>query len=245
MEKDELVKQWEDGVSLGSSWWVHADQQKRKRFRELHRTDSHLGLQRSLEDEIIGRLSTGELQAFGIEYGSAGGAIAIPKNYFWKGAEIDFDKDTVAAIGRKFGQVTVQGIREPLADTLPEVVVVDPRQIQAEPESLNILPPVLEWSQESHVTNEREAPAVPPGRAPAPREIVTDRQRGRPSKTPEIEQAIDILSEKGVDLAKMPRPKAFKTIRKCAARELKSDVDIGFSDPVIQRALFNRFGRRR
>jgi hypothetical protein len=69
--------------------------------------------------------------------------------------------------------------------------------------------------------------------------------RGRPSKTPEIERAIELLLNKGVDLAKLPRPKAYEAVRKCAASELNSDTAIGFTDPVIQRSLFSRFGPRR
>ena len=70
------------------------------------------------------------------------------------------------------------------------------------------------------------------------------RARGRPSKTPEVERAIDHLLERGVALAKMPRPDAYKAVRK-AANELKYNTQIGFSDPVVQRALSRRFGPRR
>ena len=56
---------------------------------------------------------------------------------------------------------------------------------------------------------------------------------------------IDILLKKGVDLAKLPRPQAMAEIRNCAANELNSDINIGFSDPVLQRVLFRRFGPRR
>jgi hypothetical protein len=68
--------------------------------------------------------------------------------------------------------------------------------------------------------------------------------RGRPSKTPEVERAIDYLVEKGVALAKIPRPDAYKAVRK-AANELKYNTEIGFSDPVVQRVLSRRFGPRR
>ena len=70
------------------------------------------------------------------------------------------------------------------------------------------------------------------------------RARGRPSKTPEVERAIDHLLERGVALAKIPRPDAYKAVRK-AANELKYNTEIGFSDPVVQRALSRRFGPRR
>ena len=51
--------------------------------------------------------------------------------------------------------------------------------------------------------------------------------RGRPSKTPEVERAIDYLLERGVALAKIPRPDAYKAVRK-AANELKYNTEIGF-----------------
>ena len=53
----------------------------------------------SLDSLVLGRLSAGELQAFGIEYESTGGPVVIPNNLFWKAAEIDFNNDTVSALG--------------------------------------------------------------------------------------------------------------------------------------------------
>jgi hypothetical protein len=133
MEPDKQPREaWENGVALGDAWWAFADLQKKKRFRKLQQAASpgdsapDIGFRRSLEDEVTFRLSSGELHAFGIEFGSAGEPIAIAKNYFWKGAKIDFDSDTVASLGRKFGQVTVQGKREPITETLPKVVAIDP-----------------------------------------------------------------------------------------------------------------------
>ena len=40
MEQDTLFKQWEDGVSLGSAWWVYADEAEKKRFRDLQQAAS-------------------------------------------------------------------------------------------------------------------------------------------------------------------------------------------------------------
>jgi hypothetical protein len=249
MKTDTPLERWEDGVSLGSAWWVYADPQKKKRFRELQQTASlddpapHMGFRQQLEDEVIDRLSSGDLPAFGIEYGSTGEPIAIPKSYFWKGANIDFDNDTVSSRGRKFGQVTVQGKREPIAETLPEVVTIDPQQITAELKLLNKMRAVPDEPEYPAVIHVAKAPAEPPPSDAGPREHKTA-QRGRPSKTPEIEQAIDILLEKGVDLAKLPRPEAMAEIKNCAANELNSDVNIGFSEPVLQRILWRRFGSR-
>jgi hypothetical protein len=241
----------ENGVALGDAWWAFADLQKKKRFRELQQAASasdpapHMGFRHSLEDEVIGRLSSGELQAFGIEIRSAGEPIAISKNYFWRGAKIDFDNDTVASLGRKFGQVTVRGKREPIAEILPEVVEVDPQQLQANrPELLNKLPTESSLPEDPCVILEPVSPAVPLPSAAASQEFVDAVRRGRPSKEDKIAEAIDILLKRGVDLAKLPRPQAMAEIRKCAASELKADVNIGFSDPVLQRVLFRRFGPR-
>jgi hypothetical protein len=85
----------------------------------------------------------------------------------------------------------------------------------------------------------REAAPKAIGEGPLPSGV-----RGRPSKTPEVERAIDHLLEKGVALAKIPRPAAYKAVRK-AANELKYNTEIGFSDPVVQRALSRRFDPRR
>jgi hypothetical protein len=73
----------------------------------------------------------------------------------------------------------------------------------------------------------------------------TSLSRGRPSKASEIERAIDLLTAEGEELATMPRPDAYEAVRQCAKRSLRADVAIGFTDPVIQRVLFRRFGPRR
>jgi hypothetical protein len=193
---------------------------------------------RTLEDEVVGRLSSGELQAFGIEFGSNGEPTAIPRNYFWKGVEVDFDSDTVAALGRKFGQVTVQGKREPITETLPDMPTVDLGEILAAAKP----GPGQELLSDSEVIPE---PELEPAPMQTDEEYKQALRRGRPSKEEEIEEAINILLARGIDLTTMPRPNAYNAIKNCARTELKSNTKIGFSDPVIQRALFRRFGRRR
>lgn len=251
MEKDTLLKQWEDGVSLGSAWWVYADLEKKRRFRELQQDASpgdpapHMGFRHALEDEVAGRLSSGDLQAFDVEYRGAGEPIAIPKNYFWKGAEIDFENDTVAALGRKFGQVKIQGKREPIADISPEIAAVDLQQILAELKPLRNVSVAPNWPAKPSVAHTPEKTVLPLPSRMASQQFIRKARRGRPSKTDEIEQAIDMLLKNGIDLAAMSRPRAYKAIRKCAEGDLKSNTKIGFSDPVIQRALFRRFRERR
>jgi hypothetical protein len=240
----------EDGVALGDAWWVYADLPKKRRFRELQQAASpsdpapHMGFRHSLEDEVAGLLASGELQASGIEFRSTGDRIPIPKSYFWNGAKIDFDNDTVASLGRKFGQVMVQGKREPIVENLPEMIAADPQQIVAERKIINepsVVPDRLANRTVTHAVT-----SVPPLRSEeASQQLPKESRRGRPSKTDEIEQAIEILIKGGTDLIMMPRPAAYRAVRKCAETNLKANTKIGLSDPVIQRALFRRFGRRR
>jgi hypothetical protein len=71
------------------------------------------------------------------------------------------------------------------------------------------------------------------------------KEKGRPSKADEINKAIDGLLAQGMDLANMERPRAQGKIKKYARDELKANTNVGYSKPVIQRALFLRFGKRR
>jgi hypothetical protein len=108
-----LLEQWECGVGLGRAWWAFANKQNRERIRKLQSTGEHLGLQASLEDDLIARISGGELQAIGFEGGSDTGPTLIPHHYFWKPEEIDWDKESVTSLGKKFYHITIQGEREP------------------------------------------------------------------------------------------------------------------------------------
>ena len=145
----------------------------------------------------------------------------------------------------------IRGEWEKAAEALPsEAASSDNPPNEAELELADEAPPSeQEPSDEPPIQRERgSADKMLPGK-PTPEKLEgafsLPRGRGRPSKELEIERAIDILLRRGVDLAKMPRPKAYGTVRECAASELKSDTKIGFTDPVIQRFLFRRFGARR
>jgi hypothetical protein len=267
LDRDPLLALWQDGVPLGHAWEVFADEWSATRFRELQRTDSHLGFQRSLQIGFVARLYAGERQAIGIEGGSDVGPILIPQYYFSKTAEVDWGKGTVAALGKIFHEVRVQWQREPPDVTRPRQPArwIHPRELEegqwelgpsSEPEPF----PGEQWEWEPLDETSPSGPESPNeqltqaelesteetplseststkfGETPSP---------GRPSKKPEVERAIQILLERGVPLASMPRTKAYKAVRACAAKELNSNVEIGFTDPVIHRALFERFGRRR
>ncbi|MFZ0557934.1 MAG: hypothetical protein WAM55_01435 [Methylovirgula sp.] len=66
---------------------------------------------------------------------------------------------------------------------------------------------------------------------------------GRPSKSATIEAAIDALTAEGVDVSKLSRKDAYSRIREKASK-LGANVEVGFSVPVVQRALVRRYGPR-
>jgi hypothetical protein len=251
MEPDkQLLEAWETGVALGDAWWDFADSENKKLFRERKdkARDSHLETQYTLEIGLVDRLESGNLQAYGIEKDSDVGPVPIAKYYFSKTAKLDYGNDTVTALGKRFYEVRVQGKREPTDETrpserelsIPPGVMIDPYDLKG-PWRLELPEETLPSDPNEGADRREPEPAyeLPSSEGSPSREL------GRPSKSAEIERAIEILLANGIPLAKMPRPKAYRAVRECAARELNSDTQIGFSDPVIQRSLLKRFGPRR
>jgi hypothetical protein len=270
LERDALLALWQDGVPLGHAWEVFADEWSATRYRELQRTDSHLGLKRLLKLDLIARLYAGELKAIGIEGASDAGPILIPQYYFSKTAEIDWEKGIDSALGKVFHEVRVQWQRESPDVARPRKPAqwIHSRELEAQwelgppsaPEPFpgeqwewepldDTLPNEPKSSDEPLIQVEQEAaeetPPSDPEQGKLEEAFAPSRGRGRPSKDMEVERAIDILMKRGIALAKLKRPEAFAAIRRCAASELNSDINMGFSDPVLERILFRRFGRRR
>jgi hypothetical protein len=251
MEPNKKVfEAWQSGVALGDAWWDFADNESKKLFRGLQDKGRgfHLEMQYTLEIDLIARLGDGKLEAYGIEKGGDAGPVPIAGYYFSKTAKLDYVDDTVIALGRKFYEVRVQGKREPTDETrpserevsIPPGVMIDPYDLEG-PWRREQLDEML--SSEPNEVADRSEPE-PAYELPS-REASQSREPGRPSKSAEIERAIEMLLADGVALAKMPRPKAYAAVRECAARKLNSDTQIGFSDPVVQRSLVKRFGPRR
>jgi hypothetical protein len=185
MEPDkQLLEAWENGVQLGHAWWAFADADNKKRFRDLQRegTGSHLGLQRSLEIDLVARLSAGELQAIGIEGGSDPRPVSIPQYYFSKRAEIDWDEETIAAFGKKFHEVRVQGPREPQDTMLTEPEIVDPRLIRGEWESAD--EPLQSEPEPSNEPIVHEGPQSLDRMPPVAPALPDKRRMGRPPLVP-------------------------------------------------------------
>jgi hypothetical protein len=269
LEQDALLALWLEGVPLGNAWLVFTDERNTARFYELIRTDSHLELQRRLKSDLVGHLRDGKRRALGVQEGSDPRLIVIPQYYFSRTAEVDWEKDKITAAGKTFHNVIVQWEREPPDEGQPRKPTrwIHPRELEAlleaGPPSEPGPVPGEQWDWESldeTLPNERESWVEPltqakleaaketPQSEPTPEkfgQVPSPLKVGRPSKAPEIEQAIELLLARGVDLSRMTRPRAFAAIKKCAANELNSDVTIGFHNSVIQVCLFRRFGPRR
>jgi len=67
---------------------------------------------------------------------------------------------------------------------------------------------------------------------------------GRPSKDTEIETAICALRDRGIDLNSMKRSSACEKVREYARDELGANLQIGYSDPPVQRMLVRILGKR-
>ena len=108
-----------------------------------------------LEGELIARISAGELHAIGFEGGSDTGPTLIPRRYFWKPEEIDWDKEIVNSLGKKFYHVTIQGEREPEKVFTMAPEPVDLALIRVQPNSIDEAPP-----SESRPSNDRSDQGV-------------------------------------------------------------------------------------
>jgi hypothetical protein len=134
LDRDALLALWQDGVPLRIAWLVFADESSATRFRDLQRTDSHLEFQRSLQIGFLARLYAGERRVVGNEGGSDAELIQIFQGYFSKTAEVDWEKDIVAALGKIFYEVRVEWQREPPDATRPRqpALWIHPRELEAQ-----------------------------------------------------------------------------------------------------------------
>jgi hypothetical protein len=179
----QLLEAWESGVALGDAWLAFADPENRKRYFKARREGSPSSVRISLEIDLVARLSDGELQAIGIEDGSDPTPVFIPRYFFSRSAEVSVDGDTVAAFGKKFHEVRVQGerAREPadqarLSEPPP---IIDPREITAQ------------WARE------RLSPPSVPKTSDEQDEITGQWKRELLQETPPSEQAPSIKPRMG------------------------------------------------
>jgi hypothetical protein len=193
-----LLALWKSGVQLGFAWFAFADNWNVKRYEERKRegNGSHLWIQRGLETDLIARLEDGQLQAYGIEEGSDAGPIRITEYYFSKTTQVDYQNDTVTALGKKFYEVTVQG--EPPEERLPSEIepadyIIDPREIttQREQERLHETPPsVPKTSREPHEITDQGKRDPPQETLPSEAATSVKPRMGRPLLLPKIREVV-------------------------------------------------------
>ncbi len=193
-----LLAAWRNGVHLGHAWLAFADNRNKKRFRERQREGQgfHLAIRHTLEIDLIARLEDGQLQAYGIEEGSDAGPIRIAEYYFSKTADVDYDNDTITALGKKFYEVRVQGDREPPDETRPSEpgpVIIDPCEItaQGEQERLHETPPsVPKTSREPHEITDQGEGEPPHETLPSEPAPSIKPRMGRPPLLPNIREVV-------------------------------------------------------
>jgi hypothetical protein len=185
------MEQWESGVGLGRAWWAFAGAQNRKQIRELQRKGEHRGLQLSLEEDLMARISAGELQAFGFEGGSDAGPALIPQRYFWRTEEIDWENETVTSLGKKFYHVAIQGEREPEDAWTMAPEPVDLTLIHARFDSVDKTPPSESRPSDDRSDQERGQAEFGP--------VATELQKprmGRPSVLPMVRRVVRELIDR-------------------------------------------------
>jgi hypothetical protein len=140
--------------------------------------------------------------------------------------QISLEMDLVARL--EYGELQAIGIE---GGSDPRAVFIPPYYFSRAAEINWERGTVADFGKKFHqvrVQPEPQSPedALPSESAPEVHEEAhaPSKTAGRPSKVPEIERAIEILLERGVDLANMPRRKAYKAVTACAAKELNSNI---------------------
>jgi hypothetical protein len=152
-------------------------EQKADTRTSTHRRSSR---QASLEADVIARVSAGELQAFGFEGGTGAGPALIPCRYFWQPDDVDWDKETVTSLGKKFYHVRIRGEHEPEEAYTMAPEPVDFTQIQVPTDSLGEI-----QSSESGSSND------PPDQEVGHSDAETQKPRmGRPPVLPMVRMVI-------------------------------------------------------
>jgi len=140
-----------------------------------------------LEEDLVARLSAGELHAFGFEGGSDAGPTLISQRYFWRTEEIDWDRETVQALGKKFYHVTIQGEREPDDPWTMAPQPMDPLLIHRKSESADeALPGLSEPSSDPLAQTKPEAADEERHKA----------RMGRPPLLPEVRKVVRELIDR-------------------------------------------------
>jgi hypothetical protein len=114
------------------------------------------------------------------------GPALIPQRYFWRTEEIDWNRETITSLGKKFYHVRVQGEREPEDEWTMAPEPIDPRLIHRESESADETLPGL--SERSSILAQTK-PETADGERHKPR-------MGRPPLLPEVRKVVRDLIDR-------------------------------------------------
>jgi len=239
-----LLAAWRNGVSLSSSWWVFGDDRNKKLFRERQREGEgfHLAIQHVLEVDLIARLEDGQLPAYGIEEGSDLGPIRIAEYYFSRSAKVNFDDDTVTALGRKFYEVRVQRQRKLRERTLPSgpPPIIDLREIAAQSARERLLetPPSVARTSGPHEIADQGAREFPHNTPPSETGLPGKPRMGRKPLVPILSKIVRELID-GRKFEGKSKKEITELVREKARERLKNDFSgpNSPSKPTIYAAL--------
>jgi hypothetical protein len=230
---ENLNQRWEASDELDFAWFGFASEYEKEQYRNAKDRQRMDALSIMMKAELIAKILSEELYCFGLRTAPtlSEGPERIPSFLFVeltkKGPlleNIDWDKSTLRSAGREYVQVRVfrpEEMENP--DTAPEPGIIVPPHMS---EASQTGEPLIEATPSQAITPQKDRLPV-----------------GRPSKSEQINEAIAKLTSEGVDLSKLPRKEAYARIRQ-KGEELGANVSVGFSEPVIQRVLFERFGPR-
>ncbi len=230
---EETHQRWLNSEELDFAWFDFASEYEKDQYRNAGTEHRMEALSIMMKAELISKINSENLYCYGLRIAPtlSEGPERIPSFLFAelsnKGPlleNIDWGKSTLRSAGREYVQVRVFRPQEmEHRDRVPEPEKITPQQMSE--------------SSRSRQSIKGEHPSLAiarrANRLPA----------GRPSKHMQINEAVDKLTAERVDLSKLPRKEAYSRIRR-KSKELGANVSVGFSDPVIQRVLFERFGPR-
>ena len=197
MKRATLIAAWQNGVPLRDTWYAFARPHEKQLFLELESEGLHLEFVQSLKANLIDRLYAGELCAIGVKDESNSGPIYIPNYYFVKAAKIDWDKDSLAALGDEFYHVAVQSRQGQAEEVFAGAGPADPGFVEGTQESV------------SEPSPSAAAIAIQPSRKPE-----AAKRRGRRSVNPEVRMVVRDLMAAG----------RFAGLRKGAIERLVADT---------------------
>lgn len=236
----DLIELWSLGTLLDEAAWIYASEYEKNKARNVKTLEASEAYQVLFRRGLLDKLLYGHLFAYGLRTGAppSAGPEQIPRHLF-RDPKVDWVESSLLSGGHQFEQIRVleqQAIACPQDTGAPSSGEAE-RQPSADDPGKDAIENVGNKFEagEVHVPDEFISPIIGKQALPTP--------KGRPSKNSEIENTIDALNSEGEDPSKLPRKVAYDRIRK-KAETLGSNVEIGFSDPVIQRVLIKRYGRR-